>query len=215
MKKILIATKNPGKLLEYYELMKEFPFEIVSLKDLRIIDEPEEDQLTFEGNAAKKANFYSDFIDFPVLAEDSGLEIDYLNGEPGVLSRRWPGYKATDKELIEMVLEKLKGVPINKRGAQFRVAMALKFPHDEKIFFGEGIMRGFLTEKPIKKIIPGYPFRSLFYNPDIGKIIGEMTMEEEAKIGHRKQAILKLLPHLLKYAEQNKHSNILENVRML
>ncbi len=197
--KILIATKNPGKILEYCELMKELPFEIATLKDFGIGDEPEEDQPTFKENAAKKANFYSRFVDIPVLAEDSGLEIDYLNGEPGVLSRRWPGYKATDEELIEIALKKLEGVSTDKRGAQFRVVMALKFPHDENILFGEGIMRGFLTEKPIEKIIPGYPFRSLFYNPDIGRIIGEMTMEEEAKIAHRRQAILKLLPYLLKY----------------
>lgn len=201
IKKILIATKNPGKLLEYRELMKELPFSIVTLKDLNvkdIDDGPEEDRPTFEENAAKKANFYSPFVDFPVLAEDSGLEIDYLNGEPGVLSRRWPGYEATDEELIQMALEKLRGLPWEKRGAQFRVVMALKFPHDGNILFGEGVMRGFLTEKPIEKIIPGYPFRSLFYNPDVGRIIGEMTMEEEARIGHRKQAISKLLPHLLK-----------------
>ena len=200
MKKILIATKNPGKLLEYCELMKELPFEIATLKDLGIGDEPEENQPTFEENAAKKANFYSHFVDFPVLAEDSGLEIDYLKGEPGVLSRRWPGYKATDEELIEIALKKLENVPVDKRGAQFRVVMALKFPNDENIFFGEGIMRGFLTEKPIEKIIPGYPFRSLFYNPDVDKIIGELTMEEEAKIAHRKDALKILLPHLLKYA---------------
>ncbi len=201
MKKILIATKNHGKILEYQELMKELPFEVVTLKDLGISGEPEEDKPTFEENAAKKADFYSNFVDFPVLAEDSGLEIDYLNGEPGVLSRRWPGYKATDEELIETALNKLRGVPREKRGAQFKVVIALKFPDNKNILFGEGIMRGFLTEKPIEKIIPGYPFRSLFYNPDVGKIIGEMTIEEEAKIAHRKQALLNLLPRLLKYAE--------------
>ncbi len=199
-RKILIATKNPGKLLEYCELMKEMPLEIVTLEDFGISDEPEEDRPTFEENAAKKVNFYSNFVDFPTLAEDSGLEIDCLNGEPGVLSRRWPGYEATDEELIKIVLKKLENAPADKRGAQFRVVMALKFPHDKNIFFGEGIMRGFLMEKPIEKIIPGYPFRSLFYNPDVGRIIGEMTMEEEAKIAHRKDALKILLPHLLKYA---------------
>ncbi len=194
MNKILIATKNPGKILEYCELMKNLPFEIVTLKNLNITEEPTEDRPTFEENAAKKANFYCRFVDFPVLAEDSGLEIDYLNGEPGVLSRRWPGYEATDEELIEMVIKKLQGVPQEKRGAQFRAVLALKFPKSENILFGEGVMRGFLTEKPIKKIIPGYPFRSLFYNPEVGKVIGEMTIEEEAKIAQRKQALKKLLP---------------------
>jgi len=196
MKKILLATKNSGKILEYRELIKDLPLEIVTLKDLNVIEEPEEDQPTFEGNAVKKANFYSRFVEFPLLAEDSGLEIDDLNGEPGVLSRRWPGYDGSDKELIEMALKKLAGVPPEKRGAQFKVVMALKLPNDYNVILGEGTMRGFLMEKPIDKIIPGYPFRSLFYNPEIGKIIGEMTMEEEAKIAHRKQALEKLLPAL-------------------
>ncbi len=201
MKKILIATKNPGKILEYRELTKDLPLEIVTLKDLNVIEEPEEDQPTFEGNAIKKANFYSRFVDFPLLAEDSGLEIDYLNGEPGVFSRRWPGHDGSDEELIQMALKKLAGVPLEKRGAQFRVVMALKLPKNTEVILGEGIMRGFLTEKPIEKIIPGYPFRSLFYNPEVGKIIGEMTMEEEAKIAHRKQALEKLLPALTDFVK--------------
>lgn len=199
--RVLIATKNPGKILEYRELIKGLPMEIVTLKDLNVTEEPEEDQPTFEGNAIKKANFYSRFVDFPLLAEDSGIEIDCLNGEPGVLSRRWPGHDGTDEELIEMALKKMAGVPLEKRGAQFRVVLALKLPNDNNVILGEGIMRGFLMEKPIDKIIPGYPFRSLFYNPEIGKIIGEMTMEEEARIAHRKRALEKLLPALMDFIE--------------
>jgi len=198
MKKILIATKNPGKLLEYRELVRDLPLEFITLKDLGISEEPEEDQLTFEGNAIKKVEFYGELTNLPVLAEDSGLEIDYLNGEPGVLSRRWPGYKATDEELIQMTLKKLKGVPWEKRGAQFRVVLALKFPGKKDIFTGEGIMRGILKEKPSKKIIPGFPFRALFYNPKVDKVLGEMTMKEEAKIAHRKIALERLMPIFLK-----------------
>jgi len=198
MKKILIATKNPGKLLEYRELVRDLPLELITLKDLGISEEPEEDQLTFEANAIKKVNFYSKFTDLPVLAEDSGLEIDYLNGEPGVLSRRWPGYKATDEELIQMALKKLKGVPWEKRGAQFRVVMALKSPGSEEVLLGEGIMRGILSEEPSKEIIPGFPFRTLFYNPEVDKVLGEITMKEEAKIAHRKIALERLMPIFLK-----------------
>jgi XTP/dITP diphosphohydrolase len=206
MQRILIATKNPGKILEYRELLRGLSFEVVTLKDLNILEEPKEDQPTFETNAIKKANFYSRFVDLPLLAEDSGLEIDYLNGEPGVLSRRWPGHDGTDEELIAMALEKLAGVPIEKRGAQFRVVMALKLPEDNNIILGEGTMRGFLMEQPINKIISGYPFRSLFYNPEIGKIIGEMTMEEEAKIAHRKRALEKLLPALMEFIKIRKNN---------
>ena len=182
--KILLATHNEGKILEYRVLIKDYPFEFVALSDLGIKDEPEEDGKTFEENARKKAEFYSRFSNLPVLAEDGGIEIDYLNGEPGVVSRRWPGHKATDEALINMTLQKLKGVPKEKRGAQFRVVMALRI-NDKKILTSEAFLRGFITEKPIAKIVPGFPFRSLFYVPDLGKVLGELSMEEEAKVAHR------------------------------
>jgi len=198
MLKILIATKNPGKILEYKEILKNHRFDLITLKDLNITDEPEEDRPTFEENAIKKIRFYSSLTDLPVISEDSGLEIDYLNGEPGVLSKRWPGYEASDEELVDMILEKLKGVPWEKRGAQLKVVIALKFPGKDNILTSEGILRGILTEKPMAKIIPGYPFRALFYLPSLKKTLGTLKMEEEAKIAHRRQALRKLIPALLK-----------------
>jgi XTP/dITP diphosphohydrolase len=193
MRKFLLATKNPGKILEYKEILKGSPFEFLTLKELGITEWPEEDQETFKENALKKARFYSAFTDLPVLAEDSGLEIDYLGGKPGVLSRRWPGHEASDKELIRMTLEKLKGVPQEKRSAHFKVVMAFKFPRQNIILTSEGVLNGYILEKAIGKIIPGYPFRSLFYIPEIGKALGELSMEEEAKIAHRKKALEKLI----------------------
>jgi len=198
MEKILIATHNPGKILEYKAILKGLPLKLLMLSDLNISDEPEEDGKTFEENAIKKVDFYARLTDLPVLAEDSGLEIDYLNGEPGVFSRRWPGYKATDEELVEMALQKLSGVPPESRGAQFRVVMALRKSSQDKVITAEGLLRGSILEKPMAKIIPGFPFRSLFYVREIGKTLGEMDMAEEAIIGHRKQAISKLLPFLIK-----------------
>ena len=193
--KILLATHNEGKILEYRVLVKDYPFEFTTLSDLRIKDEPEEDGKTFEENALKKADFYSRLTDLPVLAEDGGIEIDYLNGEPGVFSRRWPGHKATDEELINMTLEKLKGIPKEKRGAQFRVVMALRTDNQNTIT-SEAILRGFITEKPVSKIVPGFPFRSLFYVPDLGKVLGELSMEEEAKVAHRRIALKNLFEKL-------------------
>src|SRR3989338_763320 len=121
MKKLLVATQNPGKILEYKELLKNLPIEVITLQDLGITEEAPEDAPTFEENAKLKATFYSKFVDFPTIAEDSGLEIDHLNGEPGVKSRRWPGHRATDDELVKMIEEKMQGVPKEQRGAQFRV----------------------------------------------------------------------------------------------
>lgn len=196
MKKLLVATQNPGKVLEYKELLKDLPIEVITLQDIGVTEEAPEDAPTFEENAIKKAEFYSKFTDTPVIAEDSGLEIDGLNGEPGVKARRWPGYRASDEELVKLILEKMKAIPEGKRDAQFRVVMALKIP-GQPIITGEGSLRGTITEKPIETIITGFPFRSVFYVPELKKMLGEMTMNEEAKIGHRRQALEKLLPKLL------------------
>jgi len=189
--KILLATHNEGKILKYRVLFKDLPAELVTLSDMGIKDEPEESGKTFLENAVLKANFYSEFSDLPVLAEDGGLEIDALGGEPGVYSRRWPGYKASDEELIKMTLEKLKSVPYERRGAQFRVVMALKMG-ENNLITSEAFLRGIITEKPVSKIISGFPFRSLFYVPELGKVLGELTMEEEAKVAHRRIAFKNL-----------------------
>ena len=164
MKKLLIATTNQGKILEYREIFKDFAIqiELITLKDLNIEANVEEDGETFRENAIKKAEFYSGLSKLPTLSDDAGLEIDYLNGEPGVHSRRWPGYRATDEELMNLALEKLKGVPKEKRGAQLRAVVGLSFPGEEKIYTFEGILRGHIAEKPFQKTLAGYPFRSIF-----------------------------------------------------
>lgn len=192
---LLIATTNPGKLKEYKELLKELPFKVVSLKDLKITQEAEEGEKTFKENAIKKAKFYSELTGLPALADDSGLEIDYLNGEPGVDSRYWPGHRATDQELIDLALQKLKGVPQAKRGAQLKAVLALVIS-SKKIFTTESEINGFITTKP-QRLIPGYPFRSVFYLPKFKKVFSEISFEEEVKIGHRKKAFQKLIPILI------------------
>jgi len=197
MKKLLIATTNPGKLQEYRVIFKDFPIKILTLKDLGITESAKEDGKTFKENAIKKVKFYSKFVDFPVLAEDGGIEIDCLNGEPGVRSRRWPGHEATDQELIDLIIEKLKGVPFKKRTAQFRVVIAILI--ENKIETFEGVIKGIITEEPKTSVIPGYPFRSMFYIPEIGKVFGELSIEEETKIAHRKKAIKKALPIIKKH----------------
>ena len=179
--------------MEYKEIFKQFGLKIklVSLKDLGISKKFNEDGKTFRENAVKKAKFYSAFSDLPILAEDSGLEIDYLEGEPGVRSRRWPGYEATDKELVALAMKKLQGVPLEKRGAGLRAVLALLF--NGKIQTFEGSLRGVIVEKPLKKIVPGFPFRSIFYLPKLKKTLVELTMEEEAAIAHRKKIVKKSL----------------------
>lgn len=200
MKEILIATTNLGKINEYRIIIGELvpELKVVSLKDLDIKNKIEETGSAYKENAALKSRFYCDLTGFPVLADDSGLEIDYLNGEPGVLSRRWPGYEATDEELVEIALQKLQGVPKEKRGAQLRAVIAIAIPGEEKISFFEGVLRGFITEKIAATIIPGFPFRSILYVPERGRVLAEMTAEEEAAISHRKKALEKARPILEK-----------------
>ncbi len=197
MKKLLIATKNPGKIAEYKTILKNLPIKVVTLKDLNIEADIVEDGKSFEENAIKKVKFYLGLSKIPTLAEDGGIEIDYLDGEPGVKSRRWPGYEASDKELISIALKRLKGVPIDKRGAQLRVVTALAI--DNQIKTSEWSLRGIILEKPTDKVIPGYPFRSLFYISEIKKVLTEMTEEEEMSVSHRKKAIEKLLPIIKEY----------------
>ena len=195
MKKLLIATNNPGKLKEYKELLKDLPLNLISLKNLGIKNKVNENAKTFEVNAIKKAKFYSRLSGLATLADDGGLEIDYLNGEPGVKSRRWPGHEATDEELIDFCLKKLEGIPWQKRKAQFRVIIALAIPGKE-VLISEGKLRGIILTKPRGKLIPGYPFRPIFYLPKYRKSFAELNFKEEIKIGHRKKPIKKLISFL-------------------
>ncbi len=169
-KKLLIATTNPGKLREYRELLKNLPLKLVSLKNLGIKRKPNESGKTFKINAIAKAKFYSKLTDLSTLADDGGLEIDYLKGEPGVKSRRWPGREATDQKLIDFALKRLKGIPWGKRGAQFRVILALAIP-GKKVLTFEGKKRGIILAKPQGRLIPGYPFRSIFYLPNMENLL--------------------------------------------
>lgn len=191
MTKLLIATNNPGKIKEYRKFFKDLPLILVSLRDLKIKKKVKEDGKTFKENAVKKAKFYSKLTGLPALADDSGLEIDYLGGEPGVKSRRWPGYEASDKEMINLALKKLEMAPQKKRGAQMRVVIALVLPQS-KVYTFEGLIRGVILKKPLKKIIPGFPFRSLFYVSSKKGMLGE-------KESHRKIAAKKARPTLIKH----------------
>ena len=194
MKKLLIATSNPGKLKEITKTLADLPLKLLTLKDLGILDEMVEDGKTFEENAIKKAEFYCQKSSLPTIADDGGLEIDILGGEPGVKSRRWINDKeSSDDELIVYTLKKLKDVPLEKRGAQLRAVLALAFSNGE-VFTSEGKIRGIIAEKVSKYRFPGFPFRSLLFIPELKKYYNykELTLEEEQQYNHRGKAIKKL-----------------------
>ncbi len=202
MKKILMATKNPGKVRELKHFLKDLKVEIYSLADMGISDNVEEDQNTYRGNSQKKAIFYAKKAKLPAISDDGGLEISALNGEPGIRSKRWLGYEASDKELIEHMKKISKKLPDKNRLAYFRTVVSFALPNG-KVFSEEGEVEGIIPKTPLIKIIEGYPFRSFFYLPKIRKFYHELdlTPQEEKEYNHRYKAVLKLIPIINKELE--------------
>lgn len=200
MKKILIATKNKGKLSEFKEFLKGLPFKIVSLEDLKIKDDVDETGKTYEENSQKKALFYSKLSGLPALADDGGIEIAALNFEPGVRSRRWLGYEATDEELTKHMVKVSKDLG-KDRNAFFRTVVSFALPSGE-VWSVKGEVKGIIAEKPFLKLLKGYPYRSFFYIPEINKYYHEnqLSKEEQRVYNHRYKAMQKLIPKILKYA---------------
>ncbi len=205
MEKVLIATTNEGKYLEISKLLKAHGINsIVSLQDIGVSLDVEETGKTLEENATLKARTYHKlFPDGFVIADDTGIEIEALHGEPGIHVRRWKDKKTkmTDEEIRSYALERMAGVPREKRGARARTIAALIYP-DGKIEMFEGILNGVITEKPTAPIIgKGLPFETIFYSPEYGMILADvrkLSKEDTKYLTHRERAIMKLIPSLKK-----------------
>jgi XTP/dITP diphosphohydrolase len=198
MKRLLIATHNPAKLEELKFGLKELEIQgikLISLNDVRIEEEPEETGKTFQGNSELKARFYAKLTGLPTIADDGGLIIPYLNGGPGVKSRRWPGYEASDKELIDYTLLHLKGLKKSDRIAYLETCVTFFMPGHPKgdqIIFEQEKIKGHIAEKPTGRPTNGYPFRALFIVDEFNKYYDELTEAEHDKINHRYRALKKL-----------------------
>ncbi len=197
MNRLLVATSNPGKLNEIRKFLVDLPLKLVGLDDLGIKTRARETKKTFKENAILKAKFYARISGLPTLADDGGLEIEALNGEPGVKSHRWVhgDRDDSDEELISYALKRLKGVPLKQRGAQLRVVLALVLP-DSKTYTSEDKIRGIIPLIPSSYRMQGYPYRSLLFLPQLGKFYNhdELTPAENARYNHRKRALDKLKP---------------------
>ena len=191
MQELLVASHNQGKIKEFKKLLADWPFEIVDLNDVGIAQNVEETGKTFEENARLKAEYYFKLSGLPTLSDDGGIEIDALNGEPGVKSRRWKGYEMTDQEMVDYTLERLNGVPTEKRTARLKCVLCLKFP-DREAICTEGAIEGTITEKPEAELQAGYPFRCIFHVTKFNKIYEAMTPEEYASVSQRVAALNKL-----------------------
>ncbi len=202
MNTVLIATTNPGKLGEITRYLSDLPVTLVGLKDMKITDTVEETGKTFEENAILKAKFYCRKSGLPTIADDGGLEIDALSGAPGVKSHRWihGDHEDSDEELIAHTMKQLKGIPLENRNAQLRAVLALALPHG-KVFTAEAATKGIIPLKPSAHRTEGFPYRSLLFIPDINKFYDHhlLTPQENDRYNHRKQALEKLKPFIIKH----------------
>lgn len=188
-RKLLLATNNRGKIGEYRRLLRDLPFKLVTLADVGITAEVIEVGESLEENARLKATVLSAQSGLLAMADDSGLEVDALGGEPGRLSARYAGEGASDKDRINYLLSRLKDVPWEKRTARFRCVIAVATPSGE-LALCSGECRGRITLEP--KGSQGFGYDPVFYLSELGQTMAELPMEVKNKISHRGQAARKV-----------------------
>ena len=191
--KLLLATNNQGKVREYRSLFQNLPYALVTPLEVGITAAVEEVGRSLEENARLKATALADESRLLTLADDSGLEVDALGGEPGPLSARYAGEGASDKDRVNYLLSRLKDVPGEKRSARFRCVLAIVTP-DGKVEFCSGECRGFITFKPRGE--QGFGYDPVFYLPELDKTMAELPLEIKNQISHRGQAARKAYPVL-------------------
>jgi XTP/dITP diphosphohydrolase len=185
MPKLLLATSNPGKIREYRFLLDSPGYKITTLAEEGIVKVVTESGNSYEKNARLKAITYAELSQLIALADDSGLEVDALNGEPGVKSARFAGKAATDAERVNFLLAKLNGVPWEQRTACFKCIIAIATPEGQsKVCYGEcpGIIA--LEAKGEN----GFGYDPIFFLPELGKTMAELPLEVKNKISHRARA---------------------------
>ncbi len=187
MIEILIATNNLGKVKEIKDILDSPEIKILNMKDFPPLPKIEEDGKTYQENAFKKARKISEYTGKICLADDSGLEIDYLKGKPGIYSSRWGN---SDEERIKKVLKLIENVPINKRNAKFVCAVVLVFPNG-KIYMVKEECKGSITFKP--KGEHGFGYDPIFLVPEYDKTFAELGDKIKNQISHRGKAMRKMI----------------------
>ena len=200
MFKIIFATGNEGKMREIRSILGDMEVEVSSMKEAGLALEIEEDGVTFEENARIKAEATAlaaqgKAQDCVVMADDSGLEIDYLNGEPGVYSARYLGEETPFSEKSRDLLRRLEDVPEEERGARFVCAIAAIFP-DEETVIARGTIEGRIGRE--LRGDNGFGYDPIFYLPEYGRTAAELTDEEKNRISHRYRALEQMKEELKK-----------------
>ncbi len=194
MNKLVLATNNRNKAAEIIELLQELPVEILTLRNYPGLVMPEEDRPTFAGNAAKKAEAVASYSGEMAMADDSGLEVDALNGRPGVRSARYAGEDKSDRDNNNLLLQELKNLPPAKRSACFKCAIAVAIPGDKTAIIEESCP-GQIAEKPLGE--NGFGYDPLFIYEPSGLTFAQMSRAKKNKVSHRGKA-LRRVKELLK-----------------
>lgn len=202
MKKIIFATGNAGKMKEIREIMKDLQIPVLSMKEAGLEAEIIEDGTTFEENAVIKAKAIAKIAkgkneDVVVLADDSGLEIDYLNKEPGVYSARYMGEDTSYRIKNQNLIERLEGVPDEQRTARFVCVIAAVLP-DGRVITARGVIEGKIGYE--ERGTNGFGYDPIFYLPDMSRSTAELTPEEKNAVSHRGNALRAMKEKLKKQA---------------
>ena len=196
MEKVILASNNMGKIKEFREILKDMDIELVSMKEAGIDVDIVEDGTTFEENALIKAKAVAAHCNDIVLADDSGLEIDYLNKEPGIYSARYAGEDTSYDIKNQMLLDRLQGVPKEKRTARFVCAIAAVVPGQEPIVV-RGTIEGYIGDKPAGE--NGFGYDPIFYVPDLDCSTAELSPEDKNARSHRGNALRAMREELKNY----------------
>jgi XTP/dITP diphosphohydrolase len=203
MKEVIIATKNPGKAREFEEIFASRGIEVRTLLDFPEIPDVEESGSTFEENAVLKAEAISQALNKMVIGDDSGLLVDALEGRPGIYSARYAGEPKNDQNNTDKVLSELKDVPEVERTARFYCALAVAVPGQETMTVS-GTCEGRILEE--RRGSNGFGYDPVFYVPEQGVAMAELSSDEKHKISHRANALKKLdvvLDSILQKSEQS------------
>jgi XTP/dITP diphosphohydrolase len=201
MRKLVLATQNNGKIKEFERLLAEFvsDVQVLGLRDFPDMPDIAETGESFIENSLLKARGICEFTQLPTLADDSGLCIDYLNGDPGIYSARWSGVHGDDAANISKVLLQLEGVPQSERSAQFVCEVALVFPvghlHKGRELIESGKLSGFITLSP--RGTAGFGYDPIFQPVGTDLTLGEFAHGEKDKISHRGIAMRAIAPRIL------------------
>jgi XTP/dITP diphosphohydrolase len=188
VRKLLIATHNAGKKAEYAELFRTLPLELTTLEELGIETEVEESGTTYTENALAKARGYAEMTGMLTLADDSGLDVDALDGAPGVYTARYGGEGLSDRERYLLLLEALEDVPDEERTARFRCVIALVWPSGQEALT-EGAVEGRIAREPRGE--HGFGYDPVFYVPEYDRTMAELPARIKNQISHRARAAVR------------------------